>query len=1001
MSGSCPSPRVLEAIAASGAASGAASDHDSQHVANCASCQAALREIRENDSFLSHAAALRAESIGGRHTGENAGAIEIPGYQMLGEISRGGQGVVLRAIQLDTKRAAAVKMLLGGAFATPRQERRFDREIELAASLRHPNIVNIFESGTTRYGCRYVAMEYIDAVPLDRYVQSGLARDSGREHIRRVVALLTDVVDALRHAHGNGVIHRDLKPSNILVDAAGSPHVVDFGLARPVQRADDATVTGEFAGTPLFAAPEQFRGIGESIDVRTDVYALGVLLYFALTGRCPHSGASMRELMRAIVEDAADRPSRHNPDVDDDLDTIVLKSLAKEKERRYQSAAELYDDLQRYVRDEVIAAKRDSAIYVLRKTVGRYRLGFVAAAAVFVLATTMVILAVRSAERLRIERDQADVARNEAGRQRNIAVAVKNFMQQIVSDADPHKRGRPDLTMREVLQAAIADVESGRFAADPEVEAEVRLTLAATLAPLGAQEASERQCRAAIAMIEALHGREHASLAPAIALLADLHNGRGDVAGAIKHQDRLLVLLRRTHVEGSDEVQSALRGMCVLKLRNGDMKSAEALAVEVIAVAKATHGADSTEYDQARECMVAVYSERGAAKEAAQLAMELLERAEARSADVSLELGIVLSQVVTSLNATGDAQAIELGKRAVAIFLARLGPHAVDTARAYHDLAVAHYRADEIDAAWEYATKAVDIANELISMDPRGRGAVFNLAATLCVARGEVRRALPLMREAYAIAQEWVPASSESLAANMNNLAMVQVLTGGVDAGIGLFREALEIRRGLHVDVDHVSVAEGLCNLGFALFIAGLAQEAVALLKDGTEMRQRTLGPNHGKTAEAMVTWAAALIELDRLDEAEVRLDRAAKIFEAAGIANPAARREQARCYLRRGEHAIARDILAPHITLGGASTERHTLLAEIVFAQTHLALGCDESAQIGLQSVYARAMRCYGPDSFITRQAARVMAECYDARGNTDLAMQWRFEPPDPNAMP
>lgn len=996
MSGPCPATRVLEDIAADRSAS----DADSGHVAACDSCQAVLCEIRENWQFLSRAAAaLREAEIDARASATRSAPIEIPGFELLDEISRGGQGVVLRAVQSDTKRPAAVKMLLSGAFATPRQARRFDREIELAASLRHPNIVSIFESGTTADGSRYVAMEYIDGLPLDRFLQQVPADD--RAHIQRVVPLMTATVDALRHAHGNGVIHRDLKPSNILVDAAGSPHVVDFGLARPVEPEGDATLTGEFAGTPLFAAPEQFRGSADSIDVRTDVYALGVLLYFALTGRCPHNGASLRELMRRIVEDSPDRPSQHNSHVDDDLDTIVLKALAKEKERRYQSAAELHDDLERYTRGEAIAAKRDSAIYMLRKTVGRYRLAFVAGTTIVILAAAMAIQAARSADRLRIERDQANAARTEAGRQRNIAVAVKNFMQQIVSDADPNKRGRPDLTMREVLTAAIADVEGGRFATDGEVEAEVRLTLAATLEPLGEIDLAEAQCHRAIDLLESLHGREHASLVPGLALLSSLRDNRADVAGALELQRRVLALLRRTHDELSDEVQTAQRGLCVLILRNGDTNTAETLAAELVENARTRHGEDSPQYDLARECMVSVLQVRGSQVEAAQLALEIASRAEARHSSASLELGTIISAAVAALNSTGDPKAIEFGRRALAIFLARLGPQAEDTARAYHNLAVAYFRAGDLASASENANHAADIVSRLTTYDPRGRAEVFNLAAVLCVSRGEVRRAVPHMRQAFSIAQEFSSPRSEELAGKMNNLAIVQVQTGELDAGIALFREALEIRQELHPFEDHPSVAEGLCNLGFALYVAQQSSEAVSLLRDGTEMRSRTLGPDHPKTAESMVTWAAALIDLDRFDEAQQHLDSAATIFEFAGIRNPSVPRERARWYLRRGRPHDARDILMSVVPQSGETPDRNMLLAEIVLGEVLIALRCDEDAEDRLRSVYARAVRGYGNDSFVTRRAAEVMAQCHAARGDAETAAQWRASPPDPNALP
>lgn len=197
----------------------------------------------------------------------------IPGYRILKEIHRGGQGVVYQAIQLSTKRKVALKVMLEGPFAGPASKRRFEREIELVGTLRHPNIVPIFDSGIAQ-GRFFYAMDYIRGAPLNR--------DAGAESrsVEDTLRLFAKVCSAIDHAHQKGIVHRDLKPSNILVDERGEPYVVDFGLAKVGGAAADASllvsVTGQVMGTPAYMSPEQAAGRPDEVDMRSDVYALGL-----------------------------------------------------------------------------------------------------------------------------------------------------------------------------------------------------------------------------------------------------------------------------------------------------------------------------------------------------------------------------------------------------------------------------------------------------------------------------------------------------------------------------------------------------------------------------------------------------------------------------------------------------------------------------------------------------------------------------------------------------
>ena len=296
----------------------------------------------------------------------------IPGYNILGELGRGGQCVVYRAIQRSTKRNVALKVMLAGPHADPGSKRRFEREVELVSGFRHPGIVPIFDSGITR-GQYFYAMDYIQGKSLDRHIKvEGLS-------VHRILQLFAKVCEAVDYAHQRGVIHRDLKPSNVLIDRLGEPHVFDFGLAKlghsTFERKKSllVTSTGQIMGTLTYMSPEQAAGHTDQINIRSDVYSLGVVLYELLTGHLPYDlDGSMAESLTTIQETEPKRLVCHGRRINSEVSTIVLKALSKEQTRRYATAGELANDVSRYLRGDPIEAKRDSAIYILRKTLRRH-----------------------------------------------------------------------------------------------------------------------------------------------------------------------------------------------------------------------------------------------------------------------------------------------------------------------------------------------------------------------------------------------------------------------------------------------------------------------------------------------------------------------------------------------------------------------------------------------------------------------------------------------------
>ena len=285
----------------------------------------------------------------------------IEGFSLIEELGSGGQGVVYKAVQSGTERLVALKVLREGAFASKLDKRRFQNEVELVAKLNHPHIVSVYACGLD-LDRQYFAMEFIEGQPLDVYLSTHTLETD------EALGLFLQICDAISYAHQCGVIHRDLKPSNVLIDTSGKARIVDFGLAKPVASSDvdvrfAITRVGDFAGTWYYASPEQIKGDSALVDVRSEVFTLGIILYELLTDAYPfETHDSSRESIARCILDATPRTPRSiRRDLDKDIETFILRCLAKEPQRRYQSAAALGEDLRRYLAREAIEARREQA----------------------------------------------------------------------------------------------------------------------------------------------------------------------------------------------------------------------------------------------------------------------------------------------------------------------------------------------------------------------------------------------------------------------------------------------------------------------------------------------------------------------------------------------------------------------------------------------------------------------------------------------------------------
>ena len=501
----------------------------------------------------------------------------IAGYRIIRLIDRGGMGEVYEAEQADPRRRVALKVVQSGLFSEDHRS-RFHHEAQVLGRLRHPGIAQIYEAGTSdgsASGRPYFAMELVDGQPLLHFAETQ------KLDTRQRLELVAKVCRALHHAHQNGIIHRDLKPANILVESNGQPKILDFGVARStdadVQAVTVQTQIGQLVGTLPYMSPEQVLGDPAQLDTRSDIYSIGVITYELLTGRLPYAvrDSVVHEAIRVIREDEPSRLGTLDRTYRGDIETIVAKTLEKDKERRYSSAAEVATDIQRYLNDEPIVASPPSRSYRARKFVQRNRWPVAAASAgvlgLMVFAGSMTVQAGRIAS----ERDRAN---HEAA----VSKRVSEFLTGLFEVSDPDiARGR-EVTAREILDRGAADIEAG-LADQPEVRAQLMATIGAVYYKLGLFPEAEPLYVEALEIRRQVLGSDDAETLGTMNNLGTLYMNQGRLAEA--EPLYVAALAGRRNVLGSEHPDTLVstNNLAILSRKMGRHDDAERLYTEALA----------------------------------------------------------------------------------------------------------------------------------------------------------------------------------------------------------------------------------------------------------------------------------------------------------------------------------------------------------------------------------------------------------------------------------
>ncbi|MEM7228400.1 MAG: protein kinase [Planctomycetota bacterium] len=583
---SCPSRDELESIASGSSVDGVIS----QHVEVCASCSALLDSIRNDNALLDEFVTANRVTLSDRPG--IATVVGPAGYDIIDEIHRGSQGIVYRATQIATKRTVAIKMILHGTFASERQRYRFEREAELVASLRHPNIVTVFDSGVTPDGRHFLAMEYVDGVPLDTFVRVRFGTDANapRVPVEWAFTFMAKLADAMSAAHRRGIIHRDLKPENILVDEQGDPHVLDFGLAKVTHTeqwsaSSTPTIAGEFLGTFAYASPEQVSADPNLIDTVTDVYAMGVVLYELLTGQRPYElEGSLAQVVEAIQRAVPASPRSIRGDLNRDVETIVLKALAKEPERRYRSMQSLHDDLDHYLRGEPISARRHELAYRVTKFVSQYRLLISAVLLAFIVLGTALGVTIRALDRAN---QQTALAIKEKAR----AVSSTGSLIKTIEEMDREDSVSPN-ALRDIndLLDRYEEIVATEMSDFPDLESVARSALGEAFLSRRRFDAAERNLRDALETMQALHPEDHPDVALAHHAMGKLYWQLNRCDDAESHYRDALAMWQKLGDDYQAQTARTMQHLASTLRLNGDFAGAQEWIVQSTAIYTELYG---------------------------------------------------------------------------------------------------------------------------------------------------------------------------------------------------------------------------------------------------------------------------------------------------------------------------------------------------------------------------------------------------------------------------
>jgi eukaryotic-like serine/threonine-protein kinase len=999
---------------------------------------------------------------------ESSASVQLPWstlgrFEIRRELGRGAYGIVYLAYDPRLRREVALKVPRPESIVTPELRDRFLREAQAAASLEHPNLVPVYEVGEVGPVC-YLASAYCPGQTLAAWLKEQRELAPWRD----AALLMATLADAVQHAHDRGVLHRDLKPSNILLTQVQSPKsrvqsqpekpwtldfglwtpkITDFGLAKFLSDAEqEPTRSGTVLGTAAYMAPEQATGHSRQVGRQADVYALGVILYELLTGRPPFQSDSMLETLEQVRTHEPVPPRRLRPRLPRDLETVCLKCLQKEPRERYQSTAELGEELRRFLRGEPIRARPVSALNravrwcrrnpALAAASSMAAMGVLAALG---LSIGWAVQQSRAALRLREE-----VARAEQSAEESKGV-FDFFRTKVLSAARPKGRSG-GLGRRATIRAAVEAAEPAiaqAFAGQPLVEAAIRDTLGVTYSHLGEPKQAVDQLERAVDQRRTLLGFDHPSTLGSMNNLALAYHDAGRVADSISLHAETLELQKTKLGPDHPDTLSSMNSLAGAYRDAGRLAESISLHGETLELQKEKLGPDDPQTLSTMKSLANGYLDAGRRAEAVPLLEEATKLYKAK-------LGLDHPDTLDSMNELAKAyhsigrvnEAIVLFEEALELQKAGQGPDHPATLFTMNNMAIAYRDAGHLSKAMSLFEETHKIRKAKFGLDhPDTLNSAGNLALAYREA-GRLAEAVPLLEETLKVRQAKLGPNHPETLRSMNNLANGYRDCGRLSEAIPLSQETLKLRKS-KLGPEHPSTLDTMSNLALAYQSAGRLAEAVSLQAEALGLRKAKLGPEAVDTFESMDRLAEAYFYAGQAGEAlalyeqalkrikgkfgpdyplafnmmhglarvrmaqreyaaaEVLLTDAWAAAEKREVDNPleaAALRELlGDCLMRQGNYSKAESVLqvapAARERMGAEGWETawaRSLLGGALVGQTKYA-DAEPLLVAGYNGMKEREMRIPVPERPKLTEALDRVVHLYDAWGKKDKADRWR----------
>ena len=798
-------------------------------------------------------------------------------YKLLQEIGEGGFGTVWMAEQMEpvTRRVALKIIKLG--MDTREVIARFEAERQALAMMDHPNIAKVLDAGATERGRPFFVMELVKGMPITQYCdEAGLGT-------RARLALFGDVCSAINHAHQKGVIHRDIKPSNVMVTLHGDKPVVkviDFGIAKATQgKLTDKTLFTrfeQFIGTPVYMSPEQASLSGLDIDTRSDIYALGILLYELLVGKPPFDGKSLLsagyEEMRRIIREVepvkpssristmagAERtqlakarhiePAKVGRLVEPDLDWIVMKAIEKDRARRYETANAFAQDIAHFLADETVSATPPSAGYQFRKFARRNKATLrVAAAIAAVLVAATLVSTWQAVRATRAEKKTAEVLvqiiaeRDAKELARKDAEDIAKFLGEIFRSPDPTRDGRT-ITVAETLDKAAKKLDTD-LAAQPARRAKLRATLSGTYLALGlARQAIPLQEKTRDYYLST-SGMDHPDTLTAMNNLANSYDDAGRRDEALNLRKEVLRLSRK--VLGSEHpfTLGAMGNLAKSDDEIGRRDEALKLREEVLVLFGKVKGPEHPDTLIAMTSLAISYSTAGRQDDALKLRLEVLSLSgKVLGPEHPDTLRAMLNLALSYTEADRKDEALKLQGEVLALSRKVLGPEHPDTLKAMNNLALAARAAGRRDEALKLQEELLPLRHKLLGPEhPDTLGAMTNLAISYGES-GRLPEAVALQEQSLAIKRRVLPPNHPFLGIAIQNMANLHQKSGRKDEALKLREEWLMFSRKVN-GPEHPDTLKAMTILANSYRRMGEAEKAEAFEKELAAAKAKAQAP--------------------------------------------------------------------------------------------------------------------------------------------------------------